>query len=149
MLNGQNDTNLLLVGELRVSELRVGKMRVGEISLNPMNAATCEAQVHCRLDSSMTRITTASPAIGTIPESISVTQRLHLASRLYLIIISSPPHQVATSNATAYDPHFVWGNFSSSEMLAFINKAYDKIVHWRQNLFPVPTGTTGVPLCRD
>ena len=28
-------------------------------------------------------------------------------------------------------------------MLAIINKAYDKIVNWRQNLFPVPTGTTG------
>ena len=76
--------------------------------------------------------------------------QLNPASRIHLIIISSPPHQVATSNATAYDPHFVWGNFSGSEMLTIINKAYDEIVHWRQNLFPVPLATLlGSPLCRN
>ena len=44
---------------------------------------------------------------------------------------------------TAHDLAFTWGNFSGSEMLAIINKVYDEIVHWRHNLFLVPTGSAG------
>ena len=113
-------------------------MRVGEISLNPMNATTRE--VDSGTLSSMTMITTASPAIGTIPAAISVTPTITSSQLSPPHNLLSPPHQIATSNATAYDPDFVWGNFSGFEMLAIINKAYDEIVQWRQNL---PIGTAG------
>ena len=113
-------------------------MRVGEISLNPMNATTRE--VDSGTLSSMTIITTASPAIGTIPAVISVTPTITSGQPSPPHNHLSPPHQVATSNATAYDPDFVWGNFSGFEMLAINNKAYDEIVQWRQNL---PTSTAG------
>ena len=113
-------------------------MRVGEISLNPMNATTRE--VDSGTLSSMTIITTASPAIDTIPAAISVTPTITSGQLSPPHNHLSPPHQVATSNATAYDPDFVWGNFSGFEILTIINKAYDEIVQWRQNL---PTGTAG------
>ena len=44
---------------------------------------------------------------------------------------------------TAHDLAFTWGNFSGSEMLAIINNVYDEIVHWRHNLFLVPSGSAG------
>ena len=47
------------------------------------------------------------------------------------------------------DPVFTWGTFSGSEMLATINKAYDEIVHWRHNLFFVPTGSDGNSIVQE
>ena len=49
----------------------------------------------------------------------------------------------AIPNATYPDLDFTWGTFSGSEMLTTINKAYDEIVHWRHNLFLIPTGSDG------
>ena len=36
LLSRRNDTNLFLVGEMRVGEMRVGEMRVGEMRVGEM-----------------------------------------------------------------------------------------------------------------
>ena len=69
-------------------------MRVGEISLNPMNATTRE--VDSGTLSSMTMITTASPAIDTIPAATSVTPTITSGQPSQPHNHLSPPHQVAS-----------------------------------------------------
>ena len=41
-------------------------------------------------------------------------------------------------------PTFVWGILDSATIIASINSAYDEVVHWRRNIFPVPSGDVGV-----
>ena len=38
---------------------------------------------------------------------------------------------------------FIWHNSSSAELVVLFDDLYSKIVHWRPNLFRVPTGSTG------
>ena len=38
---------------------------------------------------------------------------------------------------------FSWGNVSGPDFCSSIEAAYDEIVHWRRNLFSVPTGRAG------
>ena len=38
---------------------------------------------------------------------------------------------------------FIWRNSSSAELVVLFDDLYSKIVHWRPNLFRVPTGSTG------
>ena len=41
------------------------------------------------------------------------------------------------------DPKFTWGTCGGLEMYNAITKIYDEIIHWRQNLFLVPSGNAG------
>ena len=40
-------------------------------------------------------------------------------------------------------PNFVWGNVPGEELCALMNQAYEEVVHWRRNLFQIPSGSTG------
>jgi len=37
---------------------------------------------------------------------------------------------------------FQWGELSSSEFPDAVSSAYDELVHWKCNLFPVPFGSS-------
>ena len=41
------------------------------------------------------------------------------------------------------DPIFKWGPLDALSFIAVIEKAYDEVVHWKMNLFPVPFGKAG------
>lgn len=40
-------------------------------------------------------------------------------------------------------PNFTWGSLSGTEFQLQVNHAYSEVVHWKQNLFRVPSGTAG------
>ena len=41
------------------------------------------------------------------------------------------------------DPCFTWGTLNSEEAITAIDNAYNKAVHWRRNIFSVPSGQAG------
>ena len=41
------------------------------------------------------------------------------------------------------EPNFIWGNNQGEEYCAKVNQAYEEVVHWRRNLFQVPSGSAG------
>ena len=41
-------------------------------------------------------------------------------------------------------PNFRWNNsIDSTHFIAMVDKAYQEVVHWRHNIFPIPTGKVG------
>ena len=40
-------------------------------------------------------------------------------------------------------PNFVWGTIHGEELCALVNQAYEEVVHWRRNLFQIPSGSAG------
>ena len=40
-------------------------------------------------------------------------------------------------------PNFRWGNVEGDEFCSYIDRCHDEIVHWRRNLFKVPSGRAG------
>ena len=44
---------------------------------------------------------------------------------------------------TLEEPNFIWGNNQGEEYCAKVNQAYEEVVHWRCNLFQVPSGSAG------
>ena len=40
-------------------------------------------------------------------------------------------------------PNFVWGNIEGEELRALLNQAYEEVVHWRRDLFQIPSGSAG------
>ena len=45
--------------------------------------------------------------------------------------------------STAQLTNFTWGSRTAKEVSATLNNIYDEIVHWRRNLFKVPSGKQG------
>ena len=40
-------------------------------------------------------------------------------------------------------PNFSWGPYQGEALSEIINTAYDEVVHWRHNIFQVPSGSSG------
>ena len=40
-------------------------------------------------------------------------------------------------------PNFTWGSYNGKVFCTSINLAYEEVVHWRRNLFQVPSGSSG------
>ena len=40
-------------------------------------------------------------------------------------------------------PNFSWGPLEGQEFCDKVNEAYEEVVHWRRNLFQVPSGSAG------
>jgi len=59
-------------------------------------------------------------------------------------ITSNEPIQVNNTHETFY-----WGNKRGLDFTIDLNFAYEKIVHWRQNLFLVPSGQSGKKFIRE
>ena len=47
----------------------------------------------------------------------------------------SPPAQQPQS--------FRWGSFDGDEFHTIVSRAYNEVIHWRRNVFQIPTGSTG------
>ena len=41
------------------------------------------------------------------------------------------------------DSHFVWGDVDGNSFSSNLDQVYNEIVHWRRNIFPLPTGRAG------
>ena len=60
------------------------------------------------------------------------------------LVPSSQPvleNEVTTRSSASYQ--FQWGDIPGNEFVQIINKAYEKIVFWRKNLFKLPSGSAG------
>ena len=40
-------------------------------------------------------------------------------------------------------PNYTWGSCSGEDFCTNINVAYEEVIHWRRNLFQVPSGSSG------
>ena len=40
-------------------------------------------------------------------------------------------------------PNFTWGNLLGTDLCKNMKEVYDEVVHWRRNLFQVPSGSAG------
>ncbi len=47
------------------------------------------------------------------------------------------------------EPNFGWGSEDGKTITSTLNRIYDKIVHWRRNLFKVPSGKHGKSFVRE
>ena len=75
---------------------------------------------------------------------------------LYTVLPSTQPSSIINSTTAILSPvankmnlNFTWGSFSGSEMFNIITSAYDKAIHWRHNLFLVPSGATGTSFVQE
>ena len=39
--------------------------------------------------------------------------------------------------------HFVWGDVDGNSFTSLLDQVYNEIVHWRRNIFSLPTGRSG------
>ncbi len=46
-------------------------------------------------------------------------------------------------------PNFLWGTLPGNEFMQTINEAYSEVVHWRRNIFLVPSGNAGKKFVRE
>ena len=46
-------------------------------------------------------------------------------------------------HATMNEPNFTWGDIDGKSFIQSIEQAYSEIIHWRRNLFKVPSGKAG------
>ena len=82
--------------------------------------------------------------VDPIPEPISVSQ--DPANEIISTSQMSPPWPQAPTLpcfAQAADPTFVWGSLDGPTCVSAIMKCYHVAVHWKPNLFRVPSGKVG------
>ena len=86
------------------------------------------------------------------------------------ILVSSPPHSDVLESQAAHelreedaetsvshlppfppssDSTFCWGNVDGETFSCALNGIYDEIVHWKRNLFKVPSGKAGTAFVRE
>ena len=51
--------------------------------------------------------------------------------------------QTANSSNGIISSTYIWGNYESDIFEKNLNNAYEKIVHWKKNIFLLPTGKAG------
>ena len=47
------------------------------------------------------------------------------------------------------DPFFVWGSLDGPSFSSLIRSCYDEVVHWRRNIFKIPSGKAGTSFVRE
>ena len=57
--------------------------------------------------------------------------------------VSRPSIDVTLPSPALQPPKFTWGSCSGEVFCMNINLAYEEVVHWRRNLFQVPSGSVG------
>ena len=57
--------------------------------------------------------------------------------------VNSDSIEVLPSFTPAHDLNFTWGHLNGEEVECEIDKAYDEVVHWRRNIFKIPSGKQG------
>ena len=88
-----------------------------------------------------------SNAMG-IP-SVPTPSRLREVTGSTFTSNSSPPRHLATpvpplpTYTMMSAPNFTWGRLNAQTFIGQIQDAYDKVIHWRRNVFLVPSGSAG------
>ena len=59
------------------------------------------------------------------------------------LIVPLPPY------SSSSEPIFSWGDVDGETFRCALNGTYDEIVHWKRNLFKVPSGKAGTPFVRE
>ena len=90
----------------------------------PSSSSSCVQQSTSTLQPS-----TSSARVQTVPDTLTQLQEL--------------PRPVAMAEA-----HFTWGpnEVSSDEFIQSIKSSYAEVVHWKRNIFSVPSGKAGKSL---
>ena len=70
------------------------------------------------------------------------------------LIQSSPEfvqqsHPLPNFTALSQKPNFVWGEKDGEYITQKVNQCYNKVVHWRRNLFKVPSGKAGTSFVHE
>ncbi len=58
---------------------------------------------------------------------------------------NNPDHRHPLPNYTATPiPNFCWGDMDRNQFTCMVDQCYNQIVHWKRNLFKVPSGKAGI-----
>ncbi len=55
---------------------------------------------------------------------------------------NSPPFELPNYDPMA-EPQFIWGDIDPESFTQQLNKTYSEVVHWKRNIFSVPSGKAG------
>ena len=61
------------------------------------------------------------------------------------VATAAPPSIIAS----AYSPQFCWGELDASAFTERLNRAYSVVVHWRRNIFNIPSGNADTDFVRE
>ena len=94
-----------------------------------------------------------------MPTHLHCSHSLHNRNRSYHLLQCkrSPPTlqpQPQTHHQSQHRPErppisFTWGVYSGQEMFDIITSTYDEVIHWKHNLFQVPSGGTGCSFVKE
>jgi hypothetical protein len=73
----------------------------------------------------------------------SPTRCTHSVTDTRESVCELPPYDGTT------DPHFVWGELDGETFAHSVDCCYAEIVHWRRNLFKIPSGKSGKSFVRE
>ena len=73
----------------------------------------------------------------------SSTRCTHSVTDTRESVCELPPYDATT------DPHFVWGELDGETFAHSVDCCYAEIVHWRRNLFKIPSGKSGKSFVRE
>ena len=92
---------------------------------------------------------------------VKQVQQVQCATMLAEPALGRPPTQLADDHVTCIlseersgaleigGVSFAWGNTNGDVFMKSILSAYEEVVHWRRNLFLVPSGSTGKSFVRE
>ena len=74
--------------------------------------------------------------------SVGVVQDGHQDNSPPLFLATGPVPELPTPNLDA-EADFTWGDLSGQDFLHVVEAAYCEVVHWKRNVFKVPSGKAG------
>ena len=107
----------------------------------------------------------SSSSTSTSPPSLSLHTFPHGAAAAHAVSDTGADNEGASARATlvlqnankiqdlaeytpAAEPNFQWGSLKREEFRSIIRLAYDEVVHWRRNIFLLPSGKVGKEFIR-
>ena len=119
-------------------------IRTAGATLSP-DVATDGANAACNM------LGAGEKSVGAEEESILAPH--HRRSDLYITPSDQGDSNVNHHDHPHYspqsDPIFSWGRYDGATFCEIVNAAYDEAVHWRRNIFKIPSGKCGKDFTRE
>ena len=146
---------------------RGAKSRVGSDNLAPVPPSSCCANTNASTTEGRECSTSISPENALAPAALEPTSSMApftepapvARTPTDSIAPSTAPAPAALTSAApgselpafnqAAEPSFRWGTMSGHDFMHVVRCAYDEIVHWRRNVFMLPSGGVGKKFVRE
>ena len=85
--------------------------------------------------------------VTTLPETQTLNTNPDISPAIFDESVTRDGHPPSPSVSwpvpALQPPNFSWGPYQGEAFSEIINTAYDEVVHWRRNIFQVPSGSSG------